>query len=71
MQSKLRRSRVVTHTIYSDAEGYDDKYSVAWDEGQSWARFAAPEFQFTITKSGVIQLKQLVDAFIEDNPNEV
>jgi hypothetical protein len=71
MQSKLKRSRVVTYTIYREDPEYDEDYTVAWEEGQSWARFSGPEFQFTITSAAVDQLKELVDAFLEGVPDAV
>jgi hypothetical protein len=61
----MKHTRVVTNTLHSEFGNYAEDYSCSWDEDKSWARFAGPEFQFTISREGVAQLKELVDAFME------
>ena len=40
--------------------------SCAWDEGQKWARFSHSEFQFTVSRDAVEDLRLLCDAFLEN-----
>ena len=66
----MKYTKTITHKYVSPDDSYADRYSISWDEGQSWARLSGPEFQITVSKYAIPQLKELVRCLEEHDHDD-